>query len=119
VRRRLGRALRDPTIHASRRCWVALCLTQPTKLRNNRGRRGSIPRSMHMAKRTQQAASGPSQRMLRVAEIMRHKLAEMLFRGEIHDDVLASHVVTVPEVRMTADLKLATVYVMPLGGEHA
>lgn len=60
---------------------------------------------------------GPSQRMLRVAELIRHKLAEMLTRGDIHDDVLASYVVTVPEVRMSPDLKLATVYVMPLGGE--
>lgn len=59
---------------------------------------------------------GPSQRMLRVGELVRHKLAEMLTRGEIHDDVLQSHVVTIPEVRMSPDLKLATVYVMPLGG---
>ena len=57
--------------------------------------------------------------MLRVAEMIRHKLADMLSRGEIHDDVLAGHVITIPEVRMTADLKLATVYVMPLGGEDA
>lgn len=54
--------------------------------------------------------------MLRVGELIRHKLAEMLVRGEIHDDVLASHVVTIPEVRLSPDLKLATVYVMPLGG---
>lgn len=59
---------------------------------------------------------GPSQRQLRVGELVRHKLAEMLTRGEIHDDVLAAHVITIPEVRMTADLRLATVYVMPLGG---
>lgn len=71
-----------------------------------------------MAKRTQ-APAGPSQRMLRVAEMIRHKLAEMLTRGEIHDDTLAGHVVTIPEVRITADLKLATVYVMPLGGTGA
>ena len=58
----------------------------------------------------------PTQRQLRVGEIIRHKLAEMLVRGEIHDDVLASHVVTVPEVRLSPDLKLATVFVMPLGG---
>ena len=58
---------------------------------------------------------GPSQRMLRVGEMIRHKLAELLSRGEIHDDVLASHVVTVPEVRMSPDLKLATAYVMSLG----
>lgn len=55
--------------------------------------------------------------MLRVGELIRHKLAEMLIRGEIHDDVLASHVVTISEVRMSADLKLATAYVMPLGGQ--
>jgi ribosome-binding factor A len=54
--------------------------------------------------------------MLRVGELIRHKLAEMLSRGEIRDDVLASHVITIPEVRLSPDLKLATVYVMPLGG---
>jgi ribosome-binding factor A len=48
---------------------------------------------------------------------MRHALAEMLVRGEIHDDVIASHVVTISEVRMSPDLKLATIYVMPLGGQ--
>lgn len=63
------------------------------------------------------AGKPPSQRMLRVAEMIRHKLSEMLIRGEIHDDVLASHVITIPEVRITADLKIATVYVMPLGGQ--
>jgi len=61
-------------------------------------------------------AKAPSQRMLRVCELIRHKIAEMLSRGEIHDDVLASHVITIPEVRLSPDLKLATVYVMPLGG---
>ncbi len=62
------------------------------------------------------AAIGPSQRMLRVGEMIRHELAAVLSRGEIHDDVLAASVVTIPEVRMSTDLKLATVYVMPLGG---
>ncbi|RUP08948.1 30S ribosome-binding factor RbfA [Hyphomicrobium sp.] len=61
-------------------------------------------------------AKAPSQRMLRIGELVRHKLSELLARGEIHDDVLASHVITIPEVRLTPDLKLATVYVMPLGG---
>ncbi|MCO5090467.1 30S ribosome-binding factor RbfA [Bosea sp. (in: a-proteobacteria)] len=61
--------------------------------------------------------SGPSQRQLRVGELIRHALAEMLARGDIHDEVLARHVVTVPEVRLSPDLKLATAYVMPLGGE--
>ena len=55
--------------------------------------------------------------MLRVGELIRHAMAEMLARGDIHDDVLASHVITIPEVRMSPDLKLATVYVMPLGGK--
>ena len=62
---------------------------------------------------------GPSLRVLRVGELIRHKLAEMLMRGEIHDDVLASHVMTMPEVRMSPDLRLATAYVMPLGGKDA
>jgi ribosome-binding factor A len=59
----------------------------------------------------------PSQRQLRVGELIRHKLAEMLARGEIHDDVIASHVITVPEVRLSPDLKLATAYIVPLGGD--
>ena len=63
------------------------------------------------------APKGPSQRMLRIGEMMRHKIAEMLIRGEIHDDVLASHSITIPEVRISPDMKLATVYVMPLGGK--
>ncbi|MBN9260215.1 MAG: 30S ribosome-binding factor RbfA [Hyphomicrobium sp.] len=62
------------------------------------------------------ASAGPSQRMLRVGELVRHRLADLLARGDIHDDVLAAAVVTIPEVRMSPDLKLATVYVMPLGG---
>ena len=58
----------------------------------------------------------PTQRQLRVGEIIRHKLAEMLARGEIHDDVLAAHVITISEVRLSPDLKLVTAYVIPLGG---
>jgi ribosome-binding factor A len=57
----------------------------------------------------------PSQRQLRIGELIRHKLAEMLTRGEIHDDVIASHVITVPEVRLSPDLKLATAFVVTLG----
>lgn len=63
------------------------------------------------------SAKGPTQRMLRIGELIRHKIAEMLSRAEIHDDVLAAHVITIPEVRISPDLKLATVYVMPLGGK--
>jgi len=67
--------------------------------------------------RRAEKTTGPSQRQLRVGELVRHALAEMLSRGEIHDDVLAAHVVTIPEVRMSPDLRLATIYVMPLGGK--
>jgi len=57
----------------------------------------------------------PTQRQLRVGELIRHKLAEMLSRSEVHDDIIAAHVVTIPEVRLSPDLKLATVYVVTLG----
>ena len=60
---------------------------------------------------------GPSQRALRVGEVVRHALAEILARGEVRDGVLESHAVTIPEVRMSPDMRLATVYVMPLGGK--
>ncbi len=63
-----------------------------------------------------ETGSGPSQRQQRVAELVRHALAEVLQRGDLQDEVLASHVVTIPEVRMSPDLRLATAYVMPLGG---
>lgn len=55
--------------------------------------------------------------MLRVAELIRHAAAELLSRGAVEDEVLVKHVVTVPSVRMSPDLKLATLYVMPLGGK--
>ena len=63
--------------------------------------------------------TGPSQRMLRVGELVRHALAAMFARGEIEDDALRGSVITVPEVRMTPDLKIANAYIMPLGGMHA
>ena len=61
-------------------------------------------------------SSGSSQRQLRAGELVRHALAEILARGEVHDSTIETHLITVPEVRMTADLRLATIYVMPLGG---
>src|SRR3569833_2649887 len=63
--------------------------------------------------------AGPSQRMLRVGELVRHALAQVFARGEIEDDDLTGAVITVPEVRMSPDLKLASAYVMPLGGQGA
>ena len=65
------------------------------------------------------APTGPNQRMLRVGELVRHALAQIFARGEIVDEALAGAVITVPEVRMSPDLKLANAYVMPLGGERA
>ena len=70
-----------------------------------------------MAHRRAHKTTGPTQRQLRVAELIRHALADMLTRGEVHDDVLAAHVITIPEVRLSADLRLASIYVMPLGGK--
>lgn len=72
-----------------------------------------------MPKRHREPAAGPSQRALRVGELVRHALADMLTRGEVHDPVLEGHLITVPEVRMSPDLRLATIYVMPLGGRDA
>ena len=63
--------------------------------------------------------AGPSQRQLRVGELVRHALAEILQRGEVHAPALEGTGVTVPEVRMSPDLRLATAYVMPLGGQAA
>jgi ribosome-binding factor A len=60
--------------------------------------------------------AGGSQRQLRVGELIRHELADMLSRGDIHDPVIEGHLITVPEVRVSPDLRLATIYVMPLGG---
>ena len=62
------------------------------------------------------SAPGGSQRQLRVGETVRHAIADILSHGSVHDPELEGHIVTVPEVRMSPDLKLATIYVMPLGG---
>jgi ribosome-binding factor A len=62
------------------------------------------------------SAPGGSQRQLRVGELVRHALADLLARGDVHDPVIEGHLITVPEVRMSPDLRLATVYVMPLAG---
>jgi ribosome-binding factor A len=61
-------------------------------------------------------APGGSQRQLRVGETVRHAIAEILSQGSVHDADLEGHIITIPEVRMSPDLKLATIYVMPLGG---
>ena len=53
---------------------------------------------------------------MRVGEAVRHAVADILVIGGVHDSDLEGHIITVPEVRMSPDLKLATIYVMPLGG---
>ncbi|TPK91055.1 30S ribosome-binding factor RbfA [Mesorhizobium sp. B2-4-12] len=63
--------------------------------------------------------SGPSQRMLRVGEQVRHALSETLQRGEIIDPLIENSVVSVSEVRMSPDLKIATAFVSPLGAKDA
>ncbi len=69
--------------------------------------------------RNDQGPPGGSQRQLRVGELVRHAVADLLARGELHDPVIETHLITVPEVRMTADLRLATIYIMPLAGRDA
>ena len=59
---------------------------------------------------------GGSQRQLRVGDLVRHAVADILAQGSVHDADLEGHIITVPEVRMSPDLRLATIYVMPLGG---
>ncbi len=62
-------------------------------------------------------AEGRSVRLLRIGEQVRHVLAEILMRGEVHDDTLASHLISVTEVRMSPDLRHAMVFVKPLLGQ--
>lgn len=61
-------------------------------------------------------STGPSQRQLRVGELLRRTLADVLTRGDVHDPDLNRIPITVSEVRASPDLKIATAYVMPLGG---
>ena len=64
-----------------------------------------------------QQPRGPSQRQLRAGELIRHAVAEVLTREEIHHEDLAGVAVTVTEVGMSSDLRQATCYIMPLGGK--
>lgn len=72
-----------------------------------------------MARQRTHQGEGPSQRQLRVGEVIRRRLSEVLARGELHDPALAGMSVTVSEVRCSPDLKIATAFVMPLGGERS
>ncbi len=71
-----------------------------------------------MAKNLHHHGAGPSQRQLRVGELIRRTLSQVLARDDVHDPDLSRLSVTVGEVRTSPDLRVATVYVMPLGGKH-
>ncbi|MDW4550215.1 30S ribosome-binding factor RbfA [Defluviimonas sp. D31] len=72
-----------------------------------------------MAQNRFSKASGPSNRQLRVGELIRRTLSEVLARGEVHNDALRGMSITVGEVKVSADLRVATCYVLPLGGKDA
>ncbi len=68
--------------------------------------------------RNTETPEGRSVRLLRVGEQVRHALSDILMRGEVHDETLAKHLVTITEVRMSPDLRHATVFVKPLLGKE-
>ena len=70
-----------------------------------------------MAKNVHHESRGPSQRQLRVGELIRRTLSDVLIRGEIHDPDLNRMSITVGEVRTSPDLRIATAYILPLGGQ--
>lgn len=72
-----------------------------------------------MARNRFQDGPGPSQRQLRVSEVIRRQLSDVLMRGDVHDPELNRFSITVGEVRVSPDLKVATAYVVPLGGQNA
>lgn len=69
-----------------------------------------------MANKRTVSAKGPSQRMLRVGEMIRRTLSDILMRGEVHDPALNDMSITVGEVAVSPDLRVATVYIMPMSG---
>jgi len=83
------------------------------------GMTGQDVMARHRQTHRDTAPGAGSQRQLRVGELVRHAVADMLARGDVHDPVIEGHLITVPEVRMTADLRLATIYIMPLAGRDA
>lgn len=66
---------------------------------------------------SRRSARAPSQRQLRVGELIRHALTDLVLRGDIHDPDIEGSMPTISEVAMSPDLKIATVYLAPLGGE--
>ena len=72
-----------------------------------------------MAQNRNSQGQGPKQRQLRVGELIRRTLADVLARADVHDPDLNRHSITVAEVSMSTDLKVATAFVLPLGGRDA
>jgi ribosome-binding factor A len=99
----------DPAIHAAKSIFAEESWMPGSSP-------GMTNREMARHHQHRDEPAGGTQRQLRVGELIRHELADMLSRGDIHDAVVEAHMITVPEVRMSADLRLATIYVMPLGG---
>lgn len=87
-----------------------------SQVREAMSRRKIMPRH-HQRGPSKASGTEGSQRQLRVGELVRHAVADLLSQGSVHDPDLEGHIITIPEVRMSPDLKLATVYVMPLGGQ--
>lgn len=83
------------------------------------GKRFEPPYMDVMAKNRFSGKEGPTQRQLRVGELIRRSMSELLQRGEVHDPDLQRMSITVGEVRMTPDLSIATCFVLPLGGKDA
>ena len=69
--------------------------------------------------RRNETPEGKSVRLLRVGEQVRHALSTVLMRGEVHDETLAGTIISVTEVRMSPDLRHATAFVKPMGGDDA
>ncbi|HWF64815.1 MAG TPA: 30S ribosome-binding factor RbfA [Rhizomicrobium sp.] len=81
----------------------------------NRSPRGGVRNSFHHSRRE----LGPSQRQLRVGEMLRHALSEILCRNEIRDPELEGVSITITQVKPSPDMRYATVYCAPLGGGNA
>lgn len=98
-----------------------------SKCSGSRDRAAAIPVAAHrpmpymrsMANKRNSSGSGPTQRQLRVGELIRRTLSDVLARGDVHDPELNRMSITVGEVRTSSDLKIATAYVLPLGGAGA
>jgi ribosome-binding factor A len=118
-RRGIGRKLMDRVLAECRRGGVAEGWVGATRSISSSNSTCAEPRRGELSMAKSNSAKAPSQRQLKVGELIRHALADIFSRGDIMDEVLARNSLTVPEVRMTPDLKLATAYVITLGGGEA